>query len=123
MSRVLHRTWQKHQHRAGGRDTAIPATATDNGYTDERDDQLQETASKCGRDRWIGVTIVPTKGANEFAIAELKIDVSRSGFAEVLVRSNNELALKECTATALKLAGATVKTEASALYDSQSNVG
>ena len=56
-------------------------------------------------------------------IAELKSDVAGSGFAEVLVRSDNELAvlaLKESTATALKLVGVTVKTEDSALYDSQS---
>ena len=30
------------------------------------------------------------KGANEYAIAELKNDVSGSGFAEVLVRSDTE---------------------------------
>ena len=84
-----------HQHRAGGRETAIPATAIDCGYCNERDDQLQETAgapilvSKCDRDRWIGAAIVPTKGADEYAIAELKNDVSGCGFAEVLVRSDN----------------------------------
>ena len=42
-----------------------------------------------------------------------------SGFTEVLIRSDNEpsiLALKESTATALKLAGVTIKTEESALY-------
>ena len=80
--------------------------------------------SKCNRDRWIGAAIGTTNGANECAIAELKNDVSRSGFAEVLVRSDSEsavLALKESTATALKLAGATVKIEESALYDSRSN--
>ena len=33
-----------HQHRAGGRETAIPAIAIDYGYLNERDDQLQETA-------------------------------------------------------------------------------
>ena len=58
--------------------------------------------------------IVPPKGADEYAIAELKND-------EVLVRSDNEpaiLALKESTATA---AGVTVKIEESALYESQSN--
>ena len=33
-----------HQHRAGGRATAIPAIATDHGYLNERDDQLRETA-------------------------------------------------------------------------------
>ena len=113
-----------HQHRAGGRETGIPAIARDYGYLNERDDQLRETAgapiwvSKCDRDRLIGATIVPTKGADEYAVAELKNDVSGSGFAKVLVRSDSEpalLALKESTATALKLAGVT------ALYDSQSN--
>ena len=47
-----------------------------------------------------------------------------SGFTEVLIRSDNEpaiLALKESAATALKLAGVNVKTEESALYDSQRN--
>ena len=47
-----------------------------------------------------------------------------SGFAEVLVWSDNEpaiLALKESAAAALKLAGANVKIEESAVYDSQSN--
>ena len=34
----------------------------------------------------IGAAIVPTKGANECATAELKNDVAGSGFAEVLVR-------------------------------------
>ena len=67
---------------------------------------------------------MPTKCANEYAIAELKNDVSGSGSAEVLVRSDNEpavLALKESTATTLKLAGVIVRTQESALYDSQSN--
>ena len=46
-----------HQHRAGGRETAIPAIAIDYEYLTERDDQLQETTespilvSKCDRDR------------------------------------------------------------------------
>ena len=33
-----------HQHRAGGRETAILAIAKDYGYLNERDDQLRETA-------------------------------------------------------------------------------
>ena len=67
---------------------------------------------------------MPTKGADEYAVAELKNDVMCSGFTEVFIRSDNEpaiLALKESAATALKLAGVNVKTEESALYDSQSN--
>ena len=79
--------------------------------------------SKCNCDRWIAA-IVPTKGADEYAVAELKNDVIGSGFTEVLVRSDNEpaiLALKESAATALKLAGVNVKTEESALHDSQRN--
>ena len=66
--------------------------------------------------------IVPTKDADECAVAELKIDVTCSGFTEVLIRSDTEqaiLALKESTATALTLAGVNVKGEESALYDSQ----
>ena len=122
---AVFRTWRReccigrgrmHQHRAGGRETAIPAIAIDYGYLNERDDQLQETAiapiwvSKGDRDRWIGAAIVPTKGADEYAVAELKNDVCGRGFAEVLVRSDNEpaiLALKESTATALKFASVT----------------
>ena len=72
----------------------------------------------------IGAAIVPTKGADEYAVAELKNVVICSGFTEVLVRSDDELgilALKESAATALKLAGVNVKIEESALYDSQSN--
>ena len=41
---------------------------------------------------------VPTKGADEYAVADLKKDVSCSGFAQVLVRPDKEpaiLALKE----------------------------
>ena len=119
-----------HQHRAGGRETAIPAIAIEYVYLNDRDGQLQETTgapiwvSKCDRDRWFGAAIVPTKGANGCAIAELKNDVSGSGLAVFLVRWDNEpavAALKESTATALKLAGVTVETEESALYDSQSN--
>ena len=67
---------------------------------------------------------MPTKGADEYAVAELKNDVICSGFTEVLVRSDNEpgiLALKESAVTALKLAGVNVKAEESALYDSQSD--
>ena len=45
---------------------------------------------KCDRDRWIGAAIVPTKGADEYAVAELKNDVMCSGFTEVLIRSDNE---------------------------------
>ena len=68
--------------------------------------------------------IVPTEGAAEYAIAELENDVSCGGFAEVLNRSDNEpaiLALKEFTATALKLAAVSAKLEETAVYDSQSN--
>ena len=63
-----------HQHRAGGRETAIPAITIDCGYLTARDDLLQETTgapilvSKCERHRWIGAAIVPTKGANECAL-------------------------------------------------------
>ena len=67
---------------------------------------------------------MPTKGADEYAVAELKNDVICSGFTEVFVRSDNEpaiLALKESAATALRLAGVNVKIGESALYDSQSN--
>ena len=67
---------------------------------------------------------MPTKGVEEYAVAELKNDVICRGFTEVLVRSDNEraiLALKESAATALKLAGANVNIEEGALYDSQSN--
>ena len=89
--RAAFRTWcreccirrgRMHQHRAGGRQTTIPAIATDYGYWNERDDLLQEAAgapilvSKCDHDRWIGAAIVPTKGADEFSVAELKNDVS-----------------------------------------------
>ena len=35
---------RKHQHRAGGRKTIVPAIATDYGYLSERDDLLQEAA-------------------------------------------------------------------------------
>ena len=58
---------------------------------------------------------MPTKGANEFEIAELQNDVARFS-----VRFDNEpavLVLKESAATALKLAGVTAKTEVSALHD------
>ena len=119
-----------HQHRAGGRETTIPAIAIDCGYLNDRDDLLQEAAgarilvSECNRDRWIGAAIVPTKGADECAVVELKNDVICSGFTEVLVRSDNELAilpLKESAATALKLTGVNVKMEESVLHDSQSN--
>ena len=109
-----------HQHRAGGRETTIPAIANDHGYLNERDDLLQEAAgapilvSKCNRDRWIGAAIAPTKDADEYAVAELENDVICSRFTEVLIRSDNEpaiLALKESAATALKLAGVNVKAE------------
>ena len=49
--RAVFRTWcrkccigrgQLHQHRAGGRETTIPAVAIDYGYLNERDDLLQE---------------------------------------------------------------------------------
>ena len=106
-----------HQHRAGGRETTIPAVATDHGYLSERGDLLQEAAgaailvSKCNRDRWIGAAIVPTKGADEYAVAELKNDVICSGFTEVPIRLDDEpaiLAMKESAATALRLAGVNV---------------
>ena len=118
---AVFRTWcreccigrgRMHQHRAGGRETTIPAIAIDYGYLNERDDLLQEAAggpilvSKCDRDSWIGAAIVPTKGADEYAVAELKNDVICSGFTEVLIRSDNEpaiSALKESAATALQI--------------------
>ena len=109
-----------HQHRAGGRETTIPAIAIDYGYLNERDDLVQGAAgapifvSKCDQHHWIGAASVPTKGADEFAVAELKNDVMCSGGTEVLIRSGNELAilaLKESAATALKFAGVNVKTK------------
>ena len=135
---AVFRTWcreccigrdRMHQHRARGKETTIPAIAIDYGCFNDRDNQMREAGapilvSKCDRDRWIGAAIVPTRGADECAVAELKNDVMCSGFTEILIRSVNEpsiLALKESTATALKLAGVTIKTEESALYDSQSN--
>ena len=62
---AVFRTWcreccigrgRMHQHRAGGRETAIPAIAIDYNQPKEQDGQLQETAgapiwaSKCNRD-------------------------------------------------------------------------
>ena len=75
--------------------------------------------SKCNRDRWIGAAIVPTKGTDEYAVAELKNDVMCSG----LTRSDNEPAIlaQESAATALLLAGVNAKIEESAPYDWQSN--
>ena len=136
---AVFRTWcrecgrgRMHQHRAGGRETTIPTIAIDYGYLNERDVPLQEAAGapiwvskrKRNCDRWIGAAIVPTTGADEYAVAELKNDVTCSGLTEVLVRSDKEpaiLALKESAVTALKLAGVKVKAEESALYDSQSH--
>ena len=85
---------------AGKRNNQTQQACSRCGNTDHQqlplsDDLLQEAAgapilvSKCNRDRWIGAAIVPTKGADEYAIAELKNDVSGSGFTEVLVRSDN----------------------------------
>ena len=125
---AVFRTWcreccigrdRMHQHRAGGRETTIPAIAIDFDYLNERDDLAGTPilVSKCNRDCWICAAIVPAKAADEYAAAELKNDVICSGFTEVLVRSDNEpavLALKESTAIVLKLAGVTVKTEESA---------
>ena len=39
--------------------------------------------SKCNRDRWLVAAIVPTKGADEYAVAELKNDVICSSFTGV----------------------------------------
>ena len=95
---AVFRTWcreccigrgRMHQHRAGGRETTIPAIAIDYGYLNERDDLLQQAVgapilvSRCNRDRWIGAAIVPTRGADEYAVAELKNDVICSGFTGV----------------------------------------
>ena len=71
----------------------------EDGYLNERDDLLQEAAgapilvSKCNRDHWIGAASVPTKGADEYAVPELKNDVICSGFTEVIIRSDNEPAI------------------------------
>ena len=67
---AVFRTWcreccigrgRMHQHRAGGRETAIPAIAIDYGYLNDRDDQMREAGapilvSKCDRGRWIGAS-------------------------------------------------------------------
>ena len=127
---AVFRTWCREccigrQHRAGGRETTIPAIAIDNGYVHERDDLLQPRllVSKCVI---VGLAqpLCQQKGADEYAVAELKNDAICSGFTEVLITSDNEpafLALKESAATALKLVSVNVKIEESALYDSQSN--
>ena len=106
---AVFRTWcreccirgRTHQHRAGGRETTIPATAIDCGYLNERDDLLQEAGalvlvSKCNRDRWIGAASVPTKGADEYAVAELKNDVICSGFTEGVISDSVETGRCEC---------------------------
>ena len=86
---AVFRTWcreccigrgRMHQHRAGGRETAIPVIAIEYGYLNDRGNQMREAGapilvSKCDRDRWIGAAIVPTKGVDEYAVAELKNDV------------------------------------------------
>ena len=109
--------------------TSILAIAIYNGYLNDRDEQMQETAgapirvSKCDPGRWIGAAIVPTKSANECASADLKTDVSGTRFAEVVVKSENKpavLDLAESTAGTFKLAGVTLKTEESALCESPS---
>ena len=125
---MLHLTRPNAPASCGGKETTIPAIVID-GYVNERDDLLQEAAgapilvSKCKRDRWIDAAIVPTKGADEYAVAELKNDVMCSGFTEVFIRSDEPaiLAMKGSAATALRLAGVTVKTEESALHGSQRN--
>ena len=79
-----------------------------------RCEKREPRSCKCDRDRLIGAAIVLTKGADEYAVAELKNDEMCNGFTEVLVRCDNEssiLALKEYTATTLKLAGVTIKAE------------
>ena len=96
-----------HQHRAGEREREREKSQY--GYLIDRDDQLQETTGAPILSR-IGAAIVPTNGANEYAIAELKNDVSGRGFPEVLVRSDNAvLSLTDSTVTALKLAAVTAK--------------
>ena len=78
-----------HQLRAGGRETTIPAIAIDYGHLNECDDLLQEAAGdpilerKCNRDRWLGAAIVPTNGADKYAVAELKNDLICNGFTGV----------------------------------------
>ena len=101
------------------REITIPAIAIDHGNLNERDDLLQETAgapilvSKCNRDRWIGAAIVPTKGANEYAFAELKNDVIlqwlHRGRSSGRTTSRRILAPKKSAVTVLKLAGVKVK--------------
>ena len=101
------------EHRAGGRETAIPATATDYGYLNERDDR-QEL-------RFWSASVIVIAALGQ-PLYQRKVQMSMRllnsrttcGFAEVLVRSDTEpaiLALEESTSTALKLAGVTVKIE------------
>ena len=105
VSRVLHRTWPNASASCLWKRDHDSAIAIDYGYLNERDDHVQEAAgapvsvSKCDRDRWIGAT----KGADEYAVAEPKNDVSGGGFGQVLIRSDNEpaiLAMKGSAATA-----------------------
>ena len=100
---AVFRTWcreccigrgRMHQQRAGGRETTIPAIAIDYGYLNDRDNQMREAGapilvSKCDRDRWIGAAIVPTKGADEYAVAELKNDVMCRGSHQVGQRAGD----------------------------------
>ena len=135
---AVFRTWcrecyigraRMHQHRAGGRETTIPAIAMDFGYLNERDDLLQEAAGAPILVSFVAVIVglvqpLCHKGCKRDAVAEFKNDVFCSGSTEVLVRLDNEpaiLALKESAATALKVADVNVKMEESAPYDSQSN--
>ena len=113
----------------GGRETTIPAIAIDHGYLNERDDLLQEAAeapiliSKCNRDRWR--SHCTNKGCRRVCgllnsrTMWLAVASQRSSTGRTM--SGQFLAMKESAATALKLAGVNVKTEESALYDSQSN--
>ena len=116
-----------HQHRAVGRETTIPAIAIDYGYLNERDHLLQEAAgapilvSNCNRDLWVGAATVPTKGADEYAVAELKNDVASQRFSSGKTTSRRFWLRRKSTATALKLASVNVKIEENALCDSQSN--
>ena len=118
-------------HCASGEAADSPPTiAVDYAYLNDRDaegDPVEAApimATKSMPDRWIGSSMVPCKGTDDFAVGRLAAEALALGAGELVIRSDQApaiLALKEAAAARIRPHGVTAKPEESAVADSRGN--
>ncbi|CAK0811391.1 unnamed protein product [Prorocentrum cordatum] len=115
----------------GRRGSFAPVIAIDCAYFNDRDADGEAAGdspvlvlrSSC--DRWLAGHVVPSKGADAIAIDAPVNEIVVCGAPEVIIASDQELAikaLKDAACNKARLRGVAARTEESAAHDSRENV-